>query len=431
MKHFYSKFLRLSFTVAGFALMSAQYSNGYIVSNEGNFNANPPNSEISYIDANNNITNNVYSLANNGEALGDVLQSINFNGDKSYLVLNNSNKIVIANRASFVKSAVITSNINKPRSTTIANGKIFTTNAGEYNDAIHFVSVHDATTLSYITSIPLSQDPEEIVTVNGKVYVNKSSFRAGNSIEVINPSTNTILSTITLSAGLQSLTVIGNDIFALCTGSTGSIIYKINTTSDTVVANISNATVVPASDYDALKFSSDGNNLYIAGATSVYSINANLATFSSTPIFTTTASTTYGDFYGFAAIDGKVFQGNANNFGPTSTVNVYNQTGTILNTFTTTVGANNFYKNIFTPGSLSVSDTKLNNVISIYPNPVSDILYIKNADGAKYKIVDLSGRIVKSGVYQNGITVSDLNGGNYIIQISGKNIQQTEKFIIK
>jgi len=428
MKHFYSKFLRLSFTVAGFALMSAQYSNGYIVSNEGNFGS--PTAEISYIDANNNITNNVYHLANNNEALGDVLQSIYFNGDKSYLVLNASNKVVVTNRASFVKSGEIT-NLAFPRYTTVSNGKIFTANWGDYGNTTQFITVHDATTLAYITSIPLSENPEEIVTVNGKVYVNKSSYRAGNSIEVINPATNTIISTITLSAGLQSITVIGNDIFALCTGDTGSTVYKINTTTDTVSASIANSAVVPPSQYDALKFSSEGTKLFIAGATSVYSLNTDLATFSSTPIFTTTPSTFNGDFYGFASVDGKIFQGNANDFGPTSTLNVYSQTGTLLNTFTTTVGANNVYKNVFTPVSLSTTETKLNNAISIYPNPVSDILYIKNANASQYKIVDLSGRIVKSGIYQNGITVSDLNKGNYIIQISGKNVQQTEKFIIK
>lgn len=429
MKQFYSKIFRLSFTVAGFALMSAQYSNGYIVANEGNYGS--PTGEISYIDANNNLTNNVYSLANNGEALGDILQSIYFNADKSYMVLNNSNKIVIANRASFVKSAVINTNLDLPRFTTIANGKIFTTNVGDFGTTTQFVSVHDAATLAFITNIPLSQDPEEIITVNGKVYVNKSSYRAGNSIDVINPTTNTISSTITLSAGLQSIVAVGNDIFALCTGSTGSTVYKINTTTDTVVSSIANSSVFPASDYEALKFSADGNNLYIAGVTSVYSLNTDLATFSSTPIFTTTASTTYGDFYGFAAIDGKIFQGNANNFGPASTVNVYNVTGTLLNTFTTTIGANNFYKNVFTSGNLSVTDTRLDNTVSIYPNPVSDILYVKNADGAQFKIVDLSGKIVKTGVYQNGITVSGLNKGNYIIQISGKNIQITDKFIVK
>ncbi|WP_262152277.1 T9SS type A sorting domain-containing protein [Chryseobacterium foetidum] len=429
MKQFYSKFLRLSFTVAGFALMSAQYSNGYIVANEGNYGT--PNGEISYIDANNNLTNNVYSLANNGEALGDILQSIYFNADKSYLVLNNSNKIVVANRSSFLKSATITSNIDRPRSTTIANGKIFTTNAGDYADAVHYVSVHDATTLAYITSIPLSEEPEELVTANGKVYVNKSSFRAGNSIEVINPATNAITSTITLSPGLQSIIVVGNDIFALCIGSAGSTVYKINTTTDTVTSSITNAAVLPASQYDGLKFTTDGTKLFIAGGTNVYSLNTDLATFSSTPIFTTAASGYSGDFYGFAAIDGKIFQGNANDYINNSTLNVYNQTGTLLNTFTTTRSINNIYKNVFVPGSLATAETKVNNVISIYPNPVSDILYVKNADGAQFKIVDLSGRIVKSGVYQNGITVSGLNKGNYIIQISGKNIQTIEKFIIK
>lgn len=428
MKHFYSKFLRLSFTVAGFALMSAQYSNGYIVSNEGNGGSS--NAEISYIDANNNITNNVYSLANNGEALGSILQSIYFNGDKSYMVLNGSNKIVVANRASFVKSAVITSNLDLPRSTTIANGKVYTTNVGDFGNTTQFVSVHDATTLAYITSIPLSQDPEEIVTVNGKVYVMKASFGTGNSIEVIDPATDTITNTIVLSDGLQSMKVSGDDIFALCTSASGSTIYKVSTVTNAITASISNASLGTTPTVYSLKLALDGTKLYISHGLSVYTLNTDLAAFSNTPVFSVPMGMGYDEFYGFAAIDGKIFQGHANGFMANSTLKTYSQTGTVIDTYTTTMGINNILKNVFTPGSLSVSDTKLNNVISIYPNPVSEILYVKNADGAKFKIVDLSGRIVKSGVYQNGITVSDLNKGNYIIQISGKNVQQTEKFII-
>lgn len=426
MKQFYSNMLRATFVAAGFVLTSAQYSNGYIVSNEGNYGS--PTSEISYIDANNNITNNVYSLANGGETLGDVLQSIYFNGDKSYLVVNNSNKVVVANRSSFVRSAVITSNVSQPRYTTISNGKIYTSNWG--TSAMPYVSVHNAATLAYITSIPLSANPEEIITVNGKVYVNKSSYRAGNSIEVIDPATDTITKTITLTDGLQSLTVIGNDIFALCTGGTGSTVYRISTSTDAVTGSISNASVVPASTYDALKFASDGTKLFIAGSTNVYSLNSDLASFSSTPVFTTTASSPYGDFYGFAAIDGKIFQANSD-FVANSTLNVYNQTGTLLNSFTATIGANNVYKNVYASGILAVAENRQTKTISIYPNPVSDILYVKNADASRYTISDISGRVLKSGVYQNGIVVSDLQKGAYLIHILDKNNQKTEKFIIK
>lgn len=426
MKQFYSNMLKATFVAAGFVLTSAQYSNGYIIPNEGNYGS--PTAEISYIDANNTITNNIYGLANNGEALGDVLQSVYFSGNKSFLVVNNSNKVVVANRSSFVKSGVITNNIVQPRYTTVVNDKLYITNWGGAND--QFVSVHNATTLAYITSIPLSQDPEEIITVNGKVYVNKSSYRAGNSIDVINPATDTIVKTITLSNGLQSLVVSGNDIFALCTGSTGSTVYKISTATDTVTASISNAAVVPASSYDALKFATDGNQLFIAGSTSVYSLNTDLSAFSSTPAFTTTSSSPYGDFYGFAAIDGKIFQCNSD-FTSNSTVKVYNQTGTLLNTFTAGLGSNNVYKNVYAAGILAVAEKSNVKTVSIYPNPVSDILYIRNAEAAQYSISDLSGRILKSGLYQNGIVVSDLQKGTYLIHISGKNNQVTEKFIIQ
>lgn len=427
MKQFYSKFLRLSFTMAGFALMSAQYSNGYIVVNEGNYGS--PNAEISYIDTNNSVTNNVYSLANNGEQIGDVLQSVNFNDDKAFLVVNNSNKVIVANRSSFVKTATITSNIMQPRYATVANGKLYTTNWGTTTP---YISVHNANTMAYITSIPLSTDAEEIVTVNGKVYVMKASFGTGNSIEVIDPATDTVISNIVLSDGLQAIKVSGNDIFALCTSSAGSTVYKVSTVTNTVTGSISNASLGTTSTVYSLKLALDGTKLYVSHGLSVYTLNTDLAAFNNTPLFSVPASYNYDEFYGFAAIDGKIFQGHANGFMANSTVTTYNQNGTVQNSFTTTMGVNNILKNVFTSGNLSVSDAaKFTNNISIYPNPVSEVLYLRNADGANFKIVDLSGRIVKSGVYQNGITVSGLNKGNYIIQISGKNIQTSEKFIIK
>lgn len=423
MKNLYSKILKITFVIAGYTLIFAQYSNGYIVTNEGNFGS--PNAEISYIDENNVITNNVYALANDGATIGDILQSIYFNEGKSYMVVNNSNKLIVVNRTTFVKTTEITDNIIQPRYTTIANGKLYTTNWGNGSSG-KFVSVHNATTYIHIKNIPLSQDAEEILTVNGKVYVMKASFSTGNSIEVIDATTDTIIKTITLSNGLQSIKASGNDIFALCSSGSGSTVYKINTTTDTIADSVENTDIK-----SAWKFALDGANLYIANGLNVYSLTTDLSVFSSTPIFSVASSQGWDEFYGFAAIDGKIFQGNANGFIAPSILNVYNPTGTILNTFTATMGINGVYKNVFDPGSLSSTNVKPVSSVTIYPNPVSETLYIKNANSATYKIFDLSGKLVKHGVYQNGITISGLGKGAYIIQILDKNVQKTEKFIVK
>ena len=69
------------------------YENGILMSNEGNFGT--PTATVSFISNDlNTVENNIYSTNNGNAALGDVLQTIGFQGDNAYMVLNNSNKIV-------------------------------------------------------------------------------------------------------------------------------------------------------------------------------------------------------------------------------------------------------------------------------------------------------------------------------------------------
>lgn len=64
---------------------------------------------------------------------------------------------------------------------------------------------------------------------------------------------------------------------------------------------------------------------------------------------------------------------------------------------------------------------------TIYPNPVKDqILYIKNADSQDFKIFDMSGKMIKSGVIsEQQIHLDRLPAGLYLIQIG----KTTRKFI--
>lgn len=420
MKHFYTKFIAFTLSVFGLVLGFAQYSNGYIVANEGNFGT--PNAEISYIDANNVVTNNVYATANGGAQLGDVLQNIYFHGDKALLVVNNSNKITVVDRSSFVKSAEITDQIFQPRYTTIANGKIYTTNSPYGGSG--YVSVHDASTYAFIKKIPLSQLGEKVLTLNNKVYVMKSYFGAGDSIEVIDPATDSIVKTITIGDTLQGMVTNGTDLFAFCSSGVSSV-HKIDTTTDTVVKSLVGTNSTASYGY---KFVLDGDQLYIGAGTGVYALNTDLNSFPNSPTFSVTASQGWDELYALSAIDGKVFQGNANGFISNSTLNVYTPTGTLLNTFTTTIGANAVYKNVYT--TMATAQTNFVKV-TVYPNPVSETLYIKGAKNAHYTLFDLSGRSLKSGVYSNGITVSGMAKGMYIIRITENGKNTTEKFIIK
>ncbi|KMQ60656.1 hypothetical protein ACM40_12885 [Chryseobacterium sp. BLS98] len=95
----------------------------------------------------------------------------------------------------------------------------------------------------------------------------------------------------------------------------------------------------------------------------------------------------------------------------------------ITNTYTTTV------RNV-----LAVSETRAGkDNVSIYPNPVQDILYIKSGEEIiKAEIYDASGRILNStGIRANTVNVADLAKGNYIIRLFTKDKTMIQKFIKK
>ncbi|ASK30111.1 hypothetical protein CEY12_08280 [Chryseobacterium sp. T16E-39] len=82
---------------------------------------------------------------------------------------------------------------------------------------------------------------------------------------------------------------------------------------------------------------------------------------------------------------------------------------------------------------LSSSEVLAHNEISIYPNPATDFINIKNLKGNNnYKIFDISGRIVLQNLlHEEKIDVSSLTKGNYILVITTKDKSQSFKFIKK
>ncbi|WPO92339.1 BspA family leucine-rich repeat surface protein [Chryseobacterium sp. HR92] len=82
---------------------------------------------------------------------------------------------------------------------------------------------------------------------------------------------------------------------------------------------------------------------------------------------------------------------------------------------------------------LGVSDHNLSNEPQIYPNPATDMIYLKNIPNPEsYIITDMSGRlIIKESLKSDKISASLLSPGNYILQIFTKNRVHSFPFIKK
>ncbi|WP_339614541.1 T9SS type A sorting domain-containing protein, partial [uncultured Winogradskyella sp.] len=91
-----------------------------------------------------------------------------------------------------------------------------------------------------------------------------------------------------------------------------------------------------------------------------------------------------------------------------------------------------------TPSALGVSDFTLSDAISLYPNPATDVIKIKNISDLKLegiRIYDINGRLVahhkvRDTSNNQSINVSELASGIYMLQIYS-NQANTIKRIIK
>ena len=71
--------------------------------------------------------------------------------------------------------------------------------------------------------------------------------------------------------------------------------------------------------------------------------------------------------------------------------------------------------------------------LEVYPNPVSDVLHIKNlpCEAVEYAIFDVLGRMVTAGSSNGTISVAELEKGLYVLQVRGGELRKTAKFIVK
>ena len=317
---------------------STNYSNYIILSNEGTFNSN--NATVDALSKNyaENIAS-IYAKSNNNEALGDVLQSIGFKNNYAFLVINNSNKVVVVNRTDFKKVTTLTQNIQQPRSIAFNDQFIYITNhdySGEKS-----LSIFKLSDFSFVQKHVFTTASQGVVEAQNNIFVENASDGYGNQFTYINGSTNQVENTITLPSGdLNKLVSYNNKVYALAGGLTDSYIYEINASN----GNISQTTTLTGIA-NARKLAIDQNTFYYTSENKIYKLPIGSSTIPTTPLVTVTNTSPYSTLYGFNVIDGAIFTSEANGFTQPSTVAIYNTAGQLVKSFTSGMGTNGFYKN--------------------------------------------------------------------------------------
>lgn len=309
------------------------YFDGTLILNEGS----SAGGSVSFLSSDlQNLTNSIFENENEGEQPGLYLQSIFFDDDRAFIISNGSNLISVVNRFTFELIGIINSGLSVPRYGTVLNGKAYVTNLDGFNSVEDdYVAVIDLETLEVEESVIVGAVAENIVNSNGQIYIQNAAFGSGNRVSRFDPATNSIIETLQVGDGLNSLEAFENKLYTL--DSEG--VKVINPGSFTIGREINRPEALASANNLRL----DDGFIYYTSGTAAYASMISDSELSSEILFDYGSSSDFGAFYGFGVNDGRVYVGDAGDFASNGTVFVFSISGDLLADFSVGIAPNSFY----------------------------------------------------------------------------------------
>ncbi|MGB6151706.1 MAG: DUF5074 domain-containing protein [Pricia sp.] len=301
------------------------YENGILVVNEGGFMNG--NASVSFIsDDLGEVASDIFVTANAVDAWGDTAQSMAFNGEVAYIVLNGSQKIEVVNRYTFESIATIggpdQADFLNPRYMAIANGKGYVTNWGDgTNPDDDYVAVINLESNTVESKIPVAEGPERLLVKDNTIYVALlGGFNFNNRVAVIDATSNTITTLIEVADGPNSLQldtegrlwVLSGGKPAYTEDETAGQLNKIDTESNTVIE-----TFTMASTEHPGNLAFDEGTFYYTLAGGVFKMEA------SDPELPQEAVITGISFYNMTVNDRKLYGADAKDFASNGSLEIY------------------------------------------------------------------------------------------------------------
>ena len=233
-----------------------QAGEGFFVLNEGGFNAG--NASVDYYRiSDNRLFSGLYE-AQNDVPLGDVLQSMTVVNDRAFLVVNNSQKIVVVDPEDFVTETTIGPFTSPRYLLPVSSSKAYVSDLFS-----GFIYVLDLSNLQKVDSIAAGGWTEEMVLAGGEVFV---SNRYSNNIYVVNPFNDQLVDTIAVGFDPASMAIDKNGkLWVICSGNAATSepggIWRIDPSTRTVEEQFEFADYA-ISTAPKLRFNSAGDTFY-------------------------------------------------------------------------------------------------------------------------------------------------------------------------
>jgi len=312
---------------------SGDYENGYFVTNEGPFQNGT--GTITFVENGGPVSQNVYKTVN-GEDLGNIVNSMYIADDKGYIVVNNSGKIVVVNRYTMEKEAVIEGDgINNPRHFISAAGKGFVSNWGDpFNIEDDFITVIDLSNNTILATISVGEGPERMLVNSGDLFVClQGGYGQNNKVVVINTDDNSVQEELVVGDVPNSIVQDDNsDIWVLCQGKPD---YTGDETNGSLFKIEAGSNAISSFDFTAIQHPTllnyESDDLYYLLDKKVYRFGIDESDLPSDAL-----AGLDGDYYAMNVNNGELYATDAGLFTSEGTLKVFNLvSGDLLQTIST------------------------------------------------------------------------------------------------
>ena len=286
------------------------------------------------------VTADIFQTTNS-RALGDVVESMSVYNNHGFLVVNNSNKVEVVALPGFSSLATINGLVQPRYMVSTAAGKGYVTEW--LSSTAGRVSVINLTTNTVTSTIATGRNPEKPLSSNSFVYVPNSDE---NTISVIDPNQDKVISTITVSDGPNSMAIDKSGyIWVLCGGITrygGAPSYPVLSSTPGALVRFNPATPTQQTKYpfavgsspSKLRVGPAGDQLYYSLGKGEYRMDVTATSLPPTPLIRRS-------FYGFDIdpADNTLYGCVASFSGASKTLR-YRTDGTAIDSFSTGIGSN-------------------------------------------------------------------------------------------
>ena len=321
---------------------------GYFIVNEGGFNNG--NTTLSYYDRSQDTVLNDIFEATASRPLGDQTQSMTVFDDRGFIVVQNSAKVEVIDRTDFTSVATISEGIVSPRYFLgIDATKGYLTDWGA-DGVSGTVKVIDLTTYEVTKTIPVGQGPNELVLLDGQVFVaNYGGFGQDSTVVVLDAQIDEVTDTIIVGYNPKSLVV--DAVGTIWVAGEGAVAHNedfsaIDKAASTpgFIAQLSDGTVTHQWSVDqinagpyAIVADNVGTKLYYRYDDAIYALLHSATRLPGEPFIT-------GNFYGLAIdpISGEVLASDPMNYSSEGIFFRYSPAGELIKSYSVGIAPNGF-----------------------------------------------------------------------------------------